>query len=132
MKKYFLVAFCALLLFVATGCGKKQLKCSGSFNEAGMSMDAEMIADLDDNDNVLDVTAVMDLKDSKTADQFCAFYKLAEDADKGISIKCSGSKITITGFSKLEAEDEDEEDKIVGKPKDAFIKAMEEEGFTCK
>ncbi len=131
MKKYFLVVFCALLLFVVTGCGNKnQVKCTGSFSEGGMSMDAEIIADLDDNDKVTDVTAIMDLKDKDTATQFCSLYKMFADEEKGIEISCSGSKITIKGYSKLEAETEEED--IVGKTKDEFIKAMQEEKFTCK
>lgn len=131
MKKYFLVVLCAVLVFVVTGCGNKnQVKCTGSFSEGGMNMDAEVIADLDDADKVVDVTAIMDLKDKDTASQFCSLYKMFADEEKGIEISCSGSKITIKGFSKLEAETE--EDDVTGKAKEEFIKAMEEEEFTCK
>ena len=131
MKKYFLVVFCALLLFVVTGCGNKnQVKCTGSFSEGGMNMEAEMIADLDENDKVVDVTAVMDLGNSDTANSFCSLYKLMEDKEKGVEVSCSGSKITIKGYANVEAGED--EDQVVGKTKDEFIKLMEEEDFTCK
>ena len=118
------------ILFV-TGCGSKnQVKCTGTFTEGGFSMDADLIADFDGDEKITDAKVIMDLKDSTTANQFCTLYKMAEDSAKGITVSCSGSKITITGFGKLESEDDD--DKFVGKTKEEFIKAMEAENFTCK
>ena len=129
MKKYYLVVFCALLLFVVTGCGKNQVKCTGSYSEGGMNISADIIADLDKDDKVTGATVVYDLKDSKTAEQYCSVFKLAEDKEKGIEVSCSGSKITIAGFANMDDEDEE---KMTGKTKEEFIKAMEEEKFTCK
>lgn len=134
MKKYLLVVFGALLVLVVTGCGNKnQVKCMASLSEGGISMDAEIIADFDDNDKLSDATIVYDLKDSETANQYCSLFKLMEDKDKGIEVSCSGSKVTVKGYAKLD--DEEGEDSLVGATKEAFIKEMEfneDAKFTCK
>ncbi len=127
MKKYLLVVLCALLV-VVVGCSKKnQVKCSATQEEGGIKMEAEVIAEFDDKDIIKDATVVYDLQDEKTATTYCSLFKLAEDKDKGITVDCSGSKITISGFTKMEDENE-----LDGKSKADFIKAMEAEKFTCK
>ena len=131
MKKYLLVVFCVVLLFAITGCGKKnQLKCTGSMNEEGMNIKAEVIADFDDADKLTGATMIYDLGSSETASQWCSMFKYMEDADKGVTVDCSGSKITIKGYGSTAILDED--DVIVGKTKDEFKKLMEEEKITCK
>ncbi len=129
MKKYFLVVFCALLLFVVTGCGGKKVTCSQTTTEAGVEMKAEVIADLDDNDKITGATVVYDMGDKTTADQYCSLMKMAEDKEKGVTVECSGSKITIKGMASL---DEGEDESMIGKTKDEFVKEAEKEGFTCK
>lgn len=129
MKKYFFVVFFALMLVVLVGCGNKnQVTCSGEMNEGGMTIKAEVIADLDADNKVTDATVVYDLGDETTATTYCSFFKLMEDSSKGISISCSGSKITIKGYAQMEDGDE----KLVGTTKDDFVKAMEAEGLKCK
>lgn len=134
MKKYFLVVFCALLLFVVTGCGNKnQVTCSGTMKESGMEIKAEIVADFDDSDKLTDATIVYDLGNSDTATQWCSLFQLMNDSDKGISVSCSGSKITIKGYAKM-AEEEGEE-SMIGKTKEEFKQAMEKESdgqITCK
>ncbi len=132
MKKYFLVVLCAVVLFVVTGCGNKnQVVCEETATEGGVSMKAEIIVDFDDNDKLTDATAVYNLDSEETANQYCAFMKLAEDADKGVKVECSGKKITIKGFANVD-QDEDEE-PMIGMSKEDFMKKMaEEENVTCK
>ena len=131
MKKYLLVVFCTLFLVLLAGCGKKnQVVCSGTLNEGGMTINAEVIANLDKDNKVTDASVVYDLGDSKTAETYCSFFKLMEDSEKGISISCSGSKITITGYAK--AAGETEEESLEGASKEDFIKAMEAQKLTCK
>ena len=132
MKKYFLVVFCALLLFVVTGCGdkKNQLKCTGSMSEGGVDMKAEIIADFDESDKLTDATIVYDLGSSETANQWCTLMQMMQDESKGIKVSCSGSKITITGYAKMD--DEDEEESMIGKTKEEFKTAMAAEQITCK
>ena len=128
MKKYLFVVFFALLV-VLVGCGNKnQVKCTGEMNEGGLNIKAEVIADLDGDNKVKDATVVYDLGDETTATTYCSFFKLMEDSSKGISISCSGSKITIKGYAQMD----DGEEKLAGTTKDDFVKAMEAEGLTCK
>ena len=55
MKKYILVVICALVLFITVGCGKtNQLKCTKKSTEEGITMSAEVVADLD-NDNKVEL-----------------------------------------------------------------------------
>ena len=132
MKKYLLVVFCALVALVVSGCGgnKNQVTCTGTMTDSGMNIKAELVADFDDNDKLTDATVVYDLGDSDTAKQWCSLFQLMGDESKGIKVSCSGSKITITGYAKMDVEDE--EDTMVGKTKEEFKKAMEAEKFTCK
>ena len=132
MKKHLLVVFCALLLVVVTGCGNKnQMKCTGTMNEGGVEIKAELIAEFDDNDKLSDATIIEDLGSKETADQYCGLFKLMNDADKGIEVSCSGSKVTIKGYAKID----DEEDSMIGKTREEFKKVIEEESegkITCK
>ena len=133
MKKYLLVVFCAVLLFAVTGCGSKnQVKCTGSMSEGGEEVKAEVVADFDKDDKLTSVTVTEDLGNKEKADQMCALFKAFMTADSGVDISCSGSKVTIKGYEKM---DDNEENSIVGKTKEEFKKAMEEESegkLTCK
>lgn len=131
MKKYFLVIFCALLLFVVTGCGKKnQISCSRTVTESGITMNVEVIADVDDNDAITDASIVYDLGDETTANAFCSLMETSMDSSEGQSINCSGTKITIKGLDNLDVDEES--DQLIGKTRADFVKEAEEEGFTCK
>lgn len=135
MKKYYLVVFCALLLFVVVGCSKKnQVVCTASTTEQGITMDAEVIGDLDADNKITAVTVVYDLHDKKYADQYCSMFKLFETEGSGVKVNCSGSKITIEGMASMDI-DAEEDEKIIGKTKEEFIAAAQESEdikFTCK
>ncbi len=132
VKKYLLVVLCALLL-VVTGCGNKnQVTCTGTMEEEGVEVKAEVVADFDKDDKLTAITITEDLGDKEKADQMCAMLKAFMPADSGVEASCSGSKVTIKGYEKRDA---DEEDSMVGKTKEEFKKAMEEESegkVTCK
>ena len=130
MKKCLLVVTCALLLFLTTGCGKKQLKCSATVTEDGVTMKGEVIADLDKDDKIEDATIIYTFDDKEQAETYCSFIKLLEDKDKGVLVDCKDNKITITGYANIE--DEEGSDGMVGASKEEFIKAVKEEGFTCE
>ena len=132
MKKYLIVVFCALFAVALTGCGKKnQVTCSGTITEGGLTIKAEVVGDFDANDKLTGATMVYDLGDKTTAEQYCTLFKMFESSEKGISISCSGSKITIKGYAQMA--DEDSEEELIGASKDDFIKAMQEqEGVTCQ
>ena len=133
MKKYYLIALSALLLFVVTGCGNKnQVVCSGKMEENGLEVTAEIVAEFDENDKLVDATITEDVGDKTKADQMCALYKAFVTEDTGVSISCSGSKVTIKGYAKMTA---DEEDSMIGQTKEEFKSYMEstsEGQVTCK
>ena len=134
MKKSLLLLLGVLMLVVVTGCGKKnQVTCSASMSEGGVDMKAEVVADFDKDDKLTDATITYDVSDSKTAETYCALFKLMEDADKGITVSCSGSKITITGYANIDSSEDEE--TIIGVTKEEFKKKMQEndeQKFTCK
>ncbi len=127
MKKLLTVGVCALLLVVLTGCGGKKVTCTGSYSEGGINVKAEVTANLDADDKITDVALVYTFDDKETATSYCSLIKLMEDPDKGITVDCSGSKITVKGMAGL-----DNDDSMVGKTKDDFVKMAEAESFTCK
>lgn len=135
MKKYFLFVLCGLFLFVVTGCGNANVvKCTGTMEESGQKISAEIVAEFDKDDKLVDATITEDVGSKETADQMCALYKAFMTEESGVSISCSGSKVTIKGYAKM-AEDEDEDEKIIGMTKEEFKKYMSEssEGqVTCK
>ena len=132
MKKYLLVLACAMLL-CAVGCGKKnQVVCTQSGTEDGVTMTTKVIVDFDANDKLTDATAEIELDNKDTASTYCAFMKLAEDAEKGVKVDCSGKKITIKGFARMD--EDEEEEKLIGMSKEDFINKMKEESpeASCK
>lgn len=132
MKKYLLVLVCALLLFV-TGCGNKnQVKCTQSATEGGVTMKVEVVADLDQNNKITDVSMTYDLGDKTTADSFCSLLKASVDSEKGQTVKCSGTKITLNGLDSFDEDEDVESEKVIGKTKDEFVNEAIAEGFTCK
>ena len=89
------------------------------------------LADFDDSDKLKDATASYDLGTKEAADQYCSLFKLMENTDKGVSVTCSGTKVTIKGFANIDSDDEEE--SVIGKSKEEFKKLMEtEQQMTCK
>ena len=137
MKKCFLFVFCALLLFVVTGCGNKnQVTCTGEMTEDGVTMKAEVIGEFDKDDKLTTVTMIEDLGDKEKADQLCAMYNaFASQMPEGVSVSCSGSKVTIKGYEKMDEDEESDDEKMVGMTKDEFKAAIEKDSegkVTCK
>ena len=129
MKKYLLVVVCALLLVVVTGCGNKnQIVCSQEMTESGLTMKGEIIASLDGDNKVSDLSLSVDLGNKELANSYCEFYKQSAD---GAKVSCSGTKVTVDGLASLD-DDDDEDDKTIGLTKEDFIKKAEQEGYTCK
>lgn len=126
-KKCALVIFTALLVVLVTGCGGNKVKCSASVKEGGVSLNAEVVADLDKDNKVSNVAITYAFNDKSTADSYCSLLKMLEDKDKGITVKCDGKKIIINGAASMESED-----NAIGLKKDEFIKRMEKESYKCK
>ena len=125
MKKSFLIIFMVVILLVVTGCGNNQVKCSGEYNESNVNIVADIIADLDKDDKVASAKMIFDLKDDESANLVCDTYKKLMEEKDGVTVTCSGSKITIDGYTNLDKE-------LLGVSKEEFIKGMESQKFTCK
>ena len=124
MKKYLLVILCTIFLVAVTGCGKKQVVCSATTDDQTL----EVIADLDDNDIVTGVSMIFDFNNKEEAEEYCNTVKESVE-----DVVCSGTKVTIQDFDKVALEDQEEDSTgWVGDTKENFIKAGEEDGFTCK
>ncbi len=121
MKKYVLVALCAVAVLSLTGCGKKnQVKCSMTESSMGMEMKANVVAELDKDNKVTKVSESLEFGDKETADAMCSLAKLSGEE----GIKCSGKTITMDSADEL--------DDVVGKTKDEFVEAAKANGFTCE
>jgi hypothetical protein len=147
MKKYLLIVLCALVLVTVTGCGsskkeengnggtsKNQVVCTASQEENGIKMTAEIVAEFDSADKLTDAVVSYDLNDEDTAKQYCTLFKLMEDTEKGVTVECSGSKITVKGYANIETSEEDDK-AMKGASKEEFIKyvqSSEDGNFTCK
>ena len=133
MKKCFFVFFCAVGLLLLAGCGKNanEVKCSKTTTESDTKVTIEVIATLDKNDKISNVSMVYDLGDADTAKTYCDVFKKSEDS-KSKNVSCSGTKITFKDLDSFEEDEEEDSKKLVGESKDNFIKAAKEEGFTCK
>ena len=108
-------------LFLLTGCGSNKVTCSQSLNEAGMKIEAKIIATI--KKDKVDAFEVVYNTDSKTtAQMFCTLYKDA---------KCSGKKVTIKGDAamKMMGISKSEVQKT---SKADFVKGIESTGFKCK
>ena len=123
MKKYlFLIP---VLLLALTGCGKKQVVCSASFDELGMKYEAKITGTLKD-DKIDSVSISMKFEDESKAKQMCSLFELAnglaEKEEDKIDYKCNGKEIT---FNSIEALDSSMDDtQIKGLTADEFIELM--------
>ena len=97
MKKYLLIIFCAVIMFAVTGCGSKnQVVCTGTMTEGEEEVKVELTADFDKDDKLTTVTMTEDLGDKDKANQVCGLYEaLSSQMPEGVSVSCSGSKVTI-------------------------------------
>lgn len=138
MKKLYLGAVAgASALLLLTGCGSSsKVNCKADFEEEGHKYKGEIIAELDSNDKVKDVSASMTFESADDADQFYTMYQqminmAKQFAEEGqeipeINIKKSGKTITISDYAALEKMSSSEEtEAIIGLKKDEFIKKIE-------
>lgn len=120
-------------LFLVSGCGKKnQVVCTGSQEESGQKFTMKVTANIKD-DKVSGISAKMTFDNEDMAKSFCGILGLAnsmsEDSKNKIEFDCGKKSITIKNYEKLA---ESEGENVADLSKEDFIKAMEEEGLTCK
>ena len=130
MKKFLMTLCCAILLLVATGCGKSsKIVCSKTETEEGQKMTLEITVNFDSNDKATNASMVYDFEDKTLADTFCNVYK---ESDKKDVVSCSGTKIIVKDLDAFEDEEDEDSEKVVGQSKEEVLASAEEEGFTCK
>ena len=137
MKK--IVGLCASLLVVLslTGCGKSnELKCTGEVDGQKATVTATL-----DSDKIIKVVmeSKVEAESKEEAEQGAAmingFGALAAQSGMTMSAKADGKNVTTTmvlDVAKMEDEALEENLGTTDLNKDAFVKAMEEEGLTCK
>ena len=130
MKK---VLFLLPLLLLLTGCGSNKVTCSAKIEEEGKQYQANIIGNLKD-DKVVSGKMELIFNDKEEAEQYCnlikAFMGMASEEEK-IDVKCDGKKMTVDS---LDFDSDSEEEKLTGRTKDDFIKAVKDQypDATCK
>ncbi len=138
MKKMMGLLASLLVVFSLTGCGSKgnQLKCTGEIDgqkaTATATLDGEKITKV-----VMESVAEAESKEE--AEQGAALINgmgaMFGESGMTMSAKVDGKKVTTTmtmDITKMAAEDLKDEFNTEDLTKDSFVKAMEEEGLTCK
>ena len=132
MRKYILLLFVGL--FLLSGCGNKEVVCTGEEDLEGENVKAEIVAKLED-DKVDSVSATMIFDSEDSANQMCSIFDLynssIENDDYKIDVSCDGTKMTFNNYTELLSL-EDDSDSIIGMSRDDFIQAMEEDELSCK
>ena len=132
MRKYILLLFVGL--FLLSGCGNKEVVCTGEEDLEGENVKAEIVAKLE-NDKVDSVSATMTFDSEDSANQMCSIFNLynssIENDDYKIDVSCDGTKMTFNNYTELLSL-EDDSDSIIGMSRDDFIQAMEEDELSCK
>ena len=132
MRKYILLLFVGL--FLLSGCGNKEVVCTGEEDLEGENVKAEIVAKLED-DKVDSVSATMTFDSEDSANQMCSIFDLynssIENDDYKIDVSCDGTKMTFNNYTELLSL-KDDSDNIIGMSHDYFIQAMEEDELSCK
>lgn len=137
MKKLFGgMSLVALMLVCLTGCGSTSLKCTGTVDGLKSSAKATLKGDKVTK-VVMEATETAETEEA--AKQVVALYSgvgsLGSESGYTMSAKAKGKDVTITvtmDITKMSSEDVEEQLGSAELTKDAFVKAMEEEGLTCK
>lgn len=138
MKKMMGLLASLLVVFSLTGCGSKgtELKCTGEVDgqkaTATATLDGEKITKV-----VMESVAEAESKEE--AEQGAALINgmsaMLGESGMTMSAKVNGKKVTTTmtmDVAKMEKEDLEGNLGTSDLTKDSFVKAMEEEGLTCK
>ena len=106
-------------LFLLTGCGGSGNKVTCTMEQDGN--EAEIVAELDDDDKVKSLTATMTFADEDTAKES---YEYIEQFVE--SAKLKGKTITISDYAEMTGSN------AVGKTKAEFVEMLEDSGYKCK
>lgn len=137
MKKLFGgISMVAIMLVCLTGCGKgNTLKCTGKVDDNDTTVTATLSGDKITK-VVIDTKSVADSEDEakKGVAMINGIGSLAGEG-MTMSAKASGKNVTMTMTMDVTKMSESDLENNLGTKelsKDAFVKAMEDEGLTCK
>ena len=99
MRKYILLLFVGL--FLLSGCGNKEVVCTGEEDLEGENVKAEIVAKLED-DKVDSVSATMTFDSEDSANQMCSIFDLYNSSIENDDYKLSNSQVDqINGIDYL-------------------------------
>lgn len=138
MKKLFGgISMVAIMLVCLTGCGKSNtLKCTGKLDGTDTTMTATL-----NGDKVVKIIAegkeIANSEDEakQNAAMYNGFGSLGAESGITISAKASGKNVNMTMTMDVAKMSESALESNLGTKdltKDSFVKAMEDEGLTCK
>ena len=138
MRKMMGLLASLLVVFSLTGCGSKgnELKCTGEIDGQKATVTATL-----DGEKITKVVmkSVAEAESKEEAEQGAAVINgmgaMFGESGMTMSAKVDGKKVTTTmtmDVAKMESEDLEDNLGTSDLTKDSFVKAMEEEGLTCK
>lgn len=136
MKKLFgfaMVAICAVCL---TGCGNSnELKCTGEIDGQKATVKATLKSDKITKVVVESSEEAESAEEAKAGAAMINGFGSMAGEGMTMSAKANGKKVTMTitmDIAKMSSDDIEDQLGTAELTKDAFVKAMEEEGMTCK
>ena len=143
MKKALMGLAAVALTFILTGCGTETLTCTMSQSETGMKMDQKAVITFEDNE-VTNINMNVDVNVDETYSSYVDFMKsmLEEQfksySDNGgkVNVDSENNKISIKIDMDVKNMTDDQKKNLdledVYGTKDATIKELESQGYTCK
>lgn len=132
VKGSLLLMVVAMMLMALTGCGKNKLVATKSNSADNSLLGAydEKIEVTFKNDKADKIVWTMEFKDENKAKSAAGLYQMASSEIDGLEVKQDGKKVVLNMSVKAFADTADMKDEDLSR--DAFKKALEEQGYTVK
>ena len=132
VKGSLLLMVVAMILMALTGCGKNKLVATKSNDSASSLLGSyeEKIEVTFKNDKADKIVWTMEFEDESKAKSAAGLYQMASSEIEGLEVKQDGKKVVLNMSVKAFADTADMKDEDLSR--DAFKKALEEQGYTVK
>lgn len=132
VKGSLLLMVVAMMLMALTGCGKNKLVATKSNDSESSLLGAydEKIEVTFKKDKADKIVWTMEFKDENKAKSAAGLYQMASSEIEGLEVKQDGKKVVLNMSVKAFADTADMKDEDLSR--DAFKKALEEQGYTVK
>ncbi|MCR5146235.1 MAG: hypothetical protein K6B70_02675 [Clostridia bacterium] len=132
VKGSLLLMVVAMMLMALTGCGKNKLVATKSNSADNSLLGAydEKIEVTFKNDKADKIVWTLEFKDESKAKSAAGLYNMASSEIEGLEVKQDGKKVILNMSVKAFANTADMKDEDLSR--DAFKKALEEQGYTVK